>query len=220
MPLGIVNITDDMTYQLYDFQAYKEGFVFNEARTQKSTFAVDTFRLSYAYFNLAPTQSAGTVTLQTHSLNSFEATYSNVDNEDAKPDGSQKVWSVSGSSVVPSFTDSVLCSNSQVIMSTPANAADVSRSSNLSITWSVGDTNDIAAVEIISKEDSTGAAFFDTYSNTGSCTVSSSTLSGFANGQASIVLRRGRYKIGTASNGKKYILLTWTQHERDINFTN
>ncbi len=218
--LGIVSITDEMTYQLYSSQTYKEGFVFDSVGSTKHAFALDTFKNATGFFNLPSNGSAGSVGLSGTALTNYSGTYSNDANPDVAPNGHFKKWIVAGSGGIPTITDSVAGPTTQIAISSPANAANISKSNSLTVTWSpLGDSNEVVAIELGNERDS-GTTYFETVANTGSYTISSTTMGSFKNGRTTLVVRRGNYKIGTASNSKKYILLSWTQAERDINITN
>ncbi len=105
----------------------------------------------------------------------------------------------------------------------PTVAASVSEDSNLTITWNAGNSAETTMLMIIPSGGSqtasaSGQGYYDEISGSlGSYVISSSNLSQIPKGKATISLSRGVYKIGTASNGQNYIIVSWANTTRDIN---
>jgi len=220
IPFTIVKNQGDVSYTFYSYQTYKEGFVLDKNGTTKNTFVLDTFKNSNAFFGLPTNRSAGAVALSGVLLTNISGTYTNNVNPDVVPNGQFKTWVVSGSGTIPTITDSVKGSELQIAFSSPPNAADVSISSPLNVTWALlGDTNEVVSIEMVGDKNGSNT-YFETMANTGSYMIPSSTMSSLSTGHCTMVLRRGNYIIGTATNGKRYLMVSWTQAERDVNLTN
>ncbi len=132
------------------------------------------------------------------------------------PDGNFRVWRVGNSEAMPAFTDSIKSSTTQIKMSSPLNASDVSKSSPLKITWNKGkDSTDMISLWMYSVHD-TSSVIIRSFADSGSFTLPLSTISRFPEGQTFIEVFCGHKKIGSVGNNK-YELTYHTEHNININ---
>jgi len=215
---GIITLDTPVSYALLGSCSKGLGFVFDS--TSKYILVWPHVSSASAYFgDVADTskwQPAGTVTLNGSALpDSAGNTYQYLD-APVYLDGRTQVWNVQGSSTVPAIKDSLLGPYDSVTIASPPNAANISESSGLTVTWNSGNTAETGMIIIIPSAG--GQGYSDEISgSTSSYTIPSASLSEIPKGRATISISRGVYKIGKASNGQSYIMVVWSNDTRDIN---
>lgn len=218
----LINITDNIDY-LLTVSHSKQNFLFPLTDSTSQQFDFD-YSVGGAIFGSTyvtpPYRNAGAVYCNNSSLIFVpDSTYQGEIN-DLQFNGSKVRWSVAGAGSIPSIVDSILIPNSKISISSPSVGQVISRSNGFTVMWNTTSESDlIARLEVLPMEpDTNGSAVvaIDSIPNTGSYSVSSSLLQNLDPGRARVVLRRGRYKIATASNSKKYLMIVWSEHQIDI----
>jgi hypothetical protein len=214
----LVNLPDTVNYYLYAYSSDMQVMFKNNSGSKR----LDTLPTSYismAQFIDPDPLDAGTVTLDGTGLTKSS---NNIYNNDIPFGLSQPlIWTVSGSSSVPAFTDTVYSPSVKAAILAPAVGADVSKATALTITWTpTADTNDVMALQFTSDVNTTQGVIVESLPDNGSYTITSAQLNQIGLGKATIILLRGNYRLGAASNGKKYFIAAWSQNERDVNIVN
>jgi hypothetical protein len=129
--------------------------------------------------------------------------------------GSCQYWNVQGSGSVPAISDSLQGPFDSLSIATPVNVAYVREDSNLTITWNAGNSSETTI--LIVRPFAGGQGYSDEISGSaGTYVIPSSSLSLIPKGHATISVSRGVFKIGRATNGDNYIMVTYTNDSHDI----
>jgi hypothetical protein len=213
---GIITLDTQANYSMIASSAKAEGYDTTSAGV-KDTLIWPSVSIATALFGDSASTSwynAGTVTFNGVSLPIDSGNYINPGAPVYFTGGYQN-WSVQGSGSVPAISDSLQGPFDSVTISAPSNAANVSEASNLTITWNAGNSAETALL-IISPSGG-GQGFSDEISGSlGTYVIPSTSLSLIPKGHATISISRGVYKIGRASNGQNYIMVTYADDSHDI----
>jgi len=131
-------------------------------------------------------------------------------------DGASHTWEVNGSGVFPGFSDSLAAPTEKARITSPSVYDEVSASTGFTINWQPVNT-DYPVYVVIQGDDSSSTFYYaQMTTDNGSFTVPASVLNGYPPQKLSLTLNRGSYKIGTLSNGKRYLLTIYSQHNVDV----
>jgi len=132
--------------------------------------------------------------------------------------GQNYTWNISGSSDIQAFSVTVATPAGSTIITSPSRFSSLSKSQNLTITWS-GTYDTANKVRILLSGPGGVTKEFD-FTDSGTCTIPSNELTSYSNGNGTIELLRGRYSIYNLSNGKKAFAVNASCHEIPVTLGN
>jgi hypothetical protein len=135
---------------------------------------------------------------------------------------SAHTWEVQGAAGVGGFIDSIAAPKESASIIGPPHGADVSLSKNLKVSWTpTEDPDDFVAITMTSdvNNGSRGVVLSDLPDN-GEHTLTPDQLARMGAGKATLMLSRGRYRAGENSVNQKYLMMIWSQLERQVRIVN
>ncbi len=223
---GIVTLDTPIAYTFYASSSHSDGF--DSTGSTRDTLVWPSLMLATAYFNDTSSASSSWLSAGTVTFNGtgIPLDSGNVYFSQSAPvyfDGRYQPWNIQGSGTVPAISDSLEGPYDSVTIASPTVAANVSEDSNLTITWNTGNSSETTMLMIIPSggaqgSSASGQGYYDEISGaSGSYIIPSVSLSQIPKGHATISISRGVYKIGRASNGQNYVMVSWSNDARDIN---
>lgn len=210
----LTTINTDIDYSFFSYQTYTEALIISGNDTIEPD-AMTSYDRADAFLH-----ECDEVTYNNNSLDLLGGGSYHTADGIFSFDGNYHVWNVDGDADMPDITDSIVAPSAFSYITSPSRGASLDRISNLTITWSPNSTCDAVSIMIVPGHGQTdGDSFQVETTDNGSYTILASKLSSLSAGTYSIVLRRGNYKIGSV-NSENYFMGIWSQHIRDITFTN
>jgi|GEM_PF-5947237 len=211
------NIGDPQNFVPQDLELTATLFIYKSKSYNTQLSKVITLtKCDAAFYNAGDySVNAGTVTVNGDTLRRYSAPtgQQNPDSmyafgiqpyEDLQFNGGSYSWYVSGTLNYPSLSETISAPDHEININNPSNGANISKLSNLVITWSTSD-NPCDTIKILITAD--GKAINKYVPDTGSYTITANELSIFdANEAISITLAGGNYKF--VSLLSKYALIS------------
>lgn len=216
--LGLImqskEIPDDLHYSFFVYKS-KQSLLIDANDSLYSIIGTEYSN----YYNAYLFDYAGNVSIANHNLtHSSNGSYNNFSNI-VELDGNEKEYVVQGSVDVPAISFELENPLNFANILTPLHNSVHDNDNSLTVTWTPEPTKNMTVMLTLMSEASdplyTGIED-KVIADTGTYTFTASELQQFKTGILKILLRRGNYKFGYASNGKQYGAFAFSQNSIDI----